>query len=48
MTVKLEVSIKEYEDMVIAGKSEINFDKTKSLQASFAEREAEDDRGMEL
>ena len=49
MTVTLKVSIKEYKDMIIAGKNEISFDKTKNLHADFAERVLEDeDRGMEL
>ncbi len=48
MTVTLKVSIKEYKDMVIAGKSEINFDKTKKLHAPITERELDEDRGIEL
>lgn len=48
MAITLKVSIKEYEDMIIAGKSEINFDKTKTLHAPITERVNEEDRGMEL
>lgn len=48
MAITFEVSIKEYEDMVIAGKSEINFNKTKSVHVPLAEKSAEEDRGMEL
>lgn len=48
MTVTLKVSIKEFENMVIAGKGEIDFNKTKKLYAPLQERVLEDDKGMEL
>lgn len=48
MAITLKVSIKEYEDMIIAGKNEINFNKTKTLHAPISERVVEEDRGIEL